>query len=281
MSLPELPLWCRVILLILAICSFLPQILRFQTKQTTNGVSSLYVLWNLIHATEQLTIYIYFMFTEGEPDGTIFLHSPPSTGDRFSLWHCAVVAMLFLTLFAQVLLYSDRSSRIALVAGYTSFLLVSIIPLISDAISQIDYEARRFWSAVFFALHCMLIYPILTAIGVWGIYRQAREISAVPFPNALSLQSLAMQAVVFTLVSVTWIYCLPFPYEKIDRQRDLNWTAFSVWYGAIGWIIIDSFIFALGQAVLLLLALHRSSSSKVTTQRGSETEPLLGHEAQE
>jgi hypothetical protein len=115
MSLPQPPLWCRVyayfnktspqyftdlisILLILTVGSFLPQILRFQTKQTTNGVSSLYVLWNLIQATEQFTIYIYAIFTEGEPDGSMFLHSPPSAGDRFSLWHCAVVTILFLTL---------------------------------------------------------------------------------------------------------------------------------------------------------------------------------------
>jgi hypothetical protein len=183
--------------------------------------------------------------------------------------------------FTQVLLYNNSGSRISLIAKYTSFLLVSIIPLIGDAISPIDNEARRFWSAVFYALHTMLVYPILTALGVWGIYRQAREILALPFPNALSLQGLAMQAIVFTPVSVTWIYSLPFPYEKFDGQRDLNWATFSIWYGAIGWIIIDSFVFALGQAVLLLLALHRSSSSKATTQRESETEPLLGHPAQE
>jgi uncharacterized protein with PQ loop repeat len=115
MSLSGPPIWCRVyayfnetppkfytdinsILLILTVGSFLPQILRFQTKQTTSGVSSLYILWNLIHATEQFTIYVYAIFTEGEPDGSIFLHSPPTVGDRFSLWHCAVVTILFLTL---------------------------------------------------------------------------------------------------------------------------------------------------------------------------------------
>ena len=124
--------------------------------------------------------------------------------------------------FTQVLLYSDRSSQIVLVSRYISFLLVSIILLISDAILPNDDEARRFWSAVFYALHSMLVYLILTAIGVWGIYRQAREILAVPFPNALSLQGLAMQAIVFTLVSVTWIYSLPFPYEEFDGRRDLN-----------------------------------------------------------
>jgi hypothetical protein len=70
----------------------------------------------------------------------------------------------------------------------------------------------------------MLIYPILTALRVWGIYRQACEIFVVPFPNALSLQGLAMQAIVFTLVPVTWILSLPFPYEKLDGRWDFNWA---------------------------------------------------------
>lgn len=99
-----------------------------------------------------------------------------------------------------------------------------------------------------------------------------------PFPNALSLQGLALQALIFTLISVTWIPSLPFPYEKLEGRY--NWNTFTVWYGAVGFIIVNSFIFALGQAVLLLLALHRSSLSKATIQRGTETEPLLGHPAE-
>ncbi|OOQ83240.1 hypothetical protein PEBR_36119 [Penicillium brasilianum] len=118
----------------------------------------------------------------------------------------------------------------------------------------------------------MLIYPILTILGFMGIYHQAREILTTPFPNALSLSGLAAQALAFTLVSVTLIWALPFPYEKSDGV--FNWRSFSVWYGVIGWIIVDNFVFALGQAVLLALGLHRSSSSKNVVLRG-ETEPLL------
>ncbi|KAJ5890070.1 hypothetical protein N7504_010880 [Penicillium tannophilum] len=265
------------ILLILTIISFLPQILRIQKKQTTSGISSLCVLWNLICATEQLTIYIYALFFECEPEGNVFLHSPPSAGDRFSLCHCAVVTILFLALFAQVLFYSSR--RASLLASYTSFLVVSIIPLFVLAILPIDDEGRRFWSAVFYALHTTLVYPILTALGVLGIYRQAREIVAIPLPNALSLQGLVVQALVFILISVTWTWSLPFPYEELESY--LNWNIFSAWYSAIGWIIVDNFVFALGQIVLLLWALHCSSSRKASMQSDSETEPLLGHPVQE
>lgn len=124
----------------------------------------------------------------------------------------------------------------------------------------------------------MLLYPIITALGVLSVYRQAREIFAVTFPNALSLHGLGVQAVVFTLVSVAWIWSLPFPYEMLNGK--VNWNIISAWYGMIGWVIVNSFVFALGQAVLLVLALHRSSSDKVTIQ-GGEIEPLLGQRGEE
>lgn len=120
----------------------------------------------------------------------------------------------------------------------------------------------------------MLIYPILTILGFVGIYHQARKILTTPFPNALSLSGLAAQAVVFTLVSVTLIWALPFPYEKSDGE--FSWHGFTIWYGVIGWIIVDNFVFALGQGVLLALGLHRSASSK-DGALGGETEPLLGN----
>ncbi|KAH1290863.1 hypothetical protein KXX11_000487, partial [Aspergillus fumigatus] len=86
----------------------------------------------------------------------------------------------------------------------------------------------------------------LKDFGVLGIFCQAREIMVAPFPNALSLQGLALQALIFTLISVTWIPSLPFPYEKLEGRY--NWNTFTVWYGAVGFIIVNSFIFALGQA---------------------------------
>ncbi|KAJ6127294.1 hypothetical protein N7523_002906 [Penicillium sp. IBT 18751x] len=265
------------ILLIFAIFSFLPQILRIRSKQTTSGVSSHYVLWNLICATEQLAIFIFLLFNAYDPEGgTIFLHTPPSAGDWFGLCHCAVVTILFLTLFVQVLLYSNR--RVFLIASYISFLLVSIVPLIIDAIAPFDVEGPPWFFAFYFALQSMLLYQVTTALVILGIYRQAREILTVPFPNALSLQSLAAQATVFILITVTWLWSLPFPWEEWDGIVD--WHRFSIWYGATGWVVIDNFFFAFGQVLLLILALCRLSSHKATMQQGDETEPLLGQPRQ-
>ena len=120
----------------------------------------------------------------------------------------------------------------------------------------------------------MLIYPILTVLSFVGIYCQARETLIIPFPSALSLSGLAAQAVVFTLISVMWIWALPFPYEMVHEE--FSWHVFSLWYGIAGWNIIDSFVFAIGQALLLVLGLHCSSSSEAGVREG-ETEPLLGN----
>ncbi|KAJ6016853.1 hypothetical protein N7451_000232 [Penicillium sp. IBT 35674x] len=86
----------------------------------------------------------------------------------------------------------------------------------------------------------------------------------------------AAQAVVFTLASVKLIWTLPFPYESSDGK--LSWRSSFIWYGVIGWIIVDNFVFALGQAVLLALGLRRSSPSKDGALEG-ETGPILGNAA--
>ena len=92
-------------------------------------------------------------------------------------------------------------------------------------------------------------------------YHNSRQLKHLPsssqdlcsaFPNSLSLQGLAVQAVIFTLISVVWIWCLPFPYHELK--------------GNMGWIIVDSFVFAFGQAVVLALALHCVSLDELTMQ---------------
>lgn len=117
----------------------------------------------------------------------------------------------------------------------------------------------------------MLLWSLITLLGCWSIYRQAREISTVSFPNSLSLQGLWVQAIVFLLVSVGWVWCLPFPYGK--ARGHWNAGAFTVWYSSIGWIVVDNVIFAFGQALLFVLAWRRASESAT---RSGETEPLLG-----
>ena len=87
------------ILLILAVGSFAPQILRIRRTQSIEGISPFYVLWNLISATEQITIFFFLLVNFYDRRAkTVILHYPISAGDWFSLSHCAVVTILFLVL---------------------------------------------------------------------------------------------------------------------------------------------------------------------------------------
>lgn len=131
---------------------------------------------------------------------------------------------------------------------------------------------RNVLSAFFAIVHMIIIYPIVTGLGILAIFCQAREIYKVPFPNAISVYSLAMQAVVFMLVAMVWIWSLPFEYEEL--RWPWNWTTLYTWYIYIGLIIVNSFIFALGQAALLAMALRHSPVAHVV--QDGETEPLLG-----
>lgn len=129
--------------------------------------------------------------------------------------------------------------------------------------------------AIYFVLHGMSLWPIISFLGRLSIYCQARKILVVPFPNSLNLQGLALQAIIFRLISVVWIWCLPFPQEHTKAHMD--WNTFTVWHGSsMGRIIADSFISAFGHATLFVLAFCRASSDKLAMQRGCETEPLLG-----
>ncbi|KAJ5518744.1 hypothetical protein N7453_001166 [Penicillium expansum] len=55
---------------------------------------------------------------------------------------------------------------------------------------------------------------------------------------------------------------------------DWSWTAVGRWYVFVGWVIVDAFIFALGQAALLVMPLRRSPA--VIAIQDGETQPLLG-----
>ncbi|KAJ5957672.1 hypothetical protein N7501_011951, partial [Penicillium viridicatum] len=233
------------------------------------GISSSYVLCNLISSTEQFTLYYYLLFNDYDPrGGTVLLHTPPSAGDWFSLCHNAIVSLFFLGFFAQVLRHSGY--RVFRGAIYTSFLPISTIPLLIESLWPMKHTLDRNVLSTFFAIVYMgCIYPIVTGLGILAIFCQAREICKVPFPNALSVYSLAMRAVVFMLVAVAWIWSLSFDYDG-----HWNWTTFYAWYTYVGWVIVNASIFALGQAALLVMALPHSSVA-IALQHG-ETGPLLG-----
>ncbi|KAJ6023938.1 hypothetical protein N7540_004735 [Penicillium herquei] len=179
-------------------------------------------------------------------------------------------------MFIQFLFYSDR--RVSLGIIYTIYLLISVIPLFIGAVSKFDdpdemLDPAKLLAAVFFAFHSMILWPIISILGCLSIYLQAGKIFKEPFPSSLSFQGLLLQATVFLIGAIVWVWSLAFPYK--EAKGHWNWSVFSIWYSTIGWVIVNTLIFALGQALLCVLLSRRTPSDDEITPSG-ETEPLLG-----
>lgn len=143
-------------------------------------------------------------------------------------------------------------------AAYTTFLLISIIPLLiiaalSPSHGDTGYEMLMGLIAFIHQLDFSPVMPIAEGVA---FLRQARHITSIQFPNALSLSGLAIQAVVFSVVAITWIWRIWFPYElDIHPIRDF----LPAWYEFIGCFVVDNIVFAAGQLVILWLAIYRGN----------------------
>ena len=159
------------------------------------------------------------------------------------------------------------------------FLLISLGPVGVEATlppssdpSNPDRDRR--WFAAFFAtFHLMFVNPVVTIIGLASVFPQARAISSRKSPGstplaALSLWGLALQAIVFTVVGISWLFRLTVP-KDFWQMSPIR--ALMVWYQIVGWAAVDNLIFAFVQAVLYFIAYRH----RATYGGGSETAPLL------
>lgn len=81
------------------------------------------------------------------------------------------------------------------------------------------------------------------------------------------MEGLALQAVVFSLIGVSWGFRLTLPPEDGEKVGVLGrvWR----WYALVGWAVVDDIIFACGQAAVLWVAWYY----------GLVTDEALGDEA--
>lgn len=149
---------------------------------------------------------------------------------------------------------------------YVSFLLVSLVPVLIDLWTSAKDEPYRKWGgALFTSLHTLLIIPIVTILCILAIVAQIREISSRQTPGALSAVGLGVQAIVFGLVAVSWLGRLPFPWGEMGWKK---------WVVLVGWVTVDTAIFAVGQAVLFWLVIRRGRIGGASIG-GGEREPLI------
>ena len=164
-----------------------------------------------------------------------------------------------------------RDCSVSFAVGvYIAFLLVSVVPLFTDAIAPARHEDRIWTMAFFFGVHSLLLSWVVTGFNVATIYCQVRQTLSRPRVQALSPVGLAAQAAGFALMAISWIGRVKFPYEGLDGHF---WGSLSSWYELVGWAAIDNGIFALGQAILLWVVWHHETWGNGA--RDEETEPLL------
>ncbi|KFZ18427.1 hypothetical protein V502_04103 [Pseudogymnoascus sp. VKM F-4520 (FW-2644)] len=265
------PNWLRIILSILSFLSFIPQLRLTWAKKDSSDVSLNYILLILISATEQFNIGFFFVASHSF-DSDIFVHDPRNTGDWLNLAQLTVVWIMSLVLFALCLFYSHspRSLKVSVVAVYISFLLISVVPTFIDAIDPAEPSQRIWISGILISVHTMYINPIVTMGIIWAFCAQRHKASA------LSTLGLATQAVVFSLVALSWTSRVRFIDDLhgvppgVPLQR-----IFIFWYQVVGWATVDNAIFAMIQFVLFCLATHHKRRIADSFSL-PEQEPLLG-----
>jgi uncharacterized protein with PQ loop repeat len=84
-----------ILLLILNVLSFVPQLTRTLSRKASSGISTYYVLFNLISTTEQFVLAFFYIVNDFD-NSDFFVHNPINAGDWINLAQTAVVAIFWL-----------------------------------------------------------------------------------------------------------------------------------------------------------------------------------------
>jgi hypothetical protein len=142
------------------------------------------------------------------------------------------------------------------VTAYLSFLAISLLPVIGEAVIEFDSDTDREWYGVLFIAPMLyLVGPMVQILGFAALRAQALEIrsrnSSDATDSALSVRGLVVQAVVFLLVGISFVWRIRVPTEELDEHFIVN---LQMWYWTVGWATINNVIFAVAQGVLAWMA---------------------------
>ncbi|KAI1116146.1 hypothetical protein F5Y14DRAFT_449324 [Nemania sp. NC0429] len=274
----SLPDWLRIILAVLSCASFVPQLYVLVIRRgNTSGISLTYVLLNLIVATELFAISFFYTVNKVQRYD-LFVHKPPNAGDWINLANFAVIWVLWLVIFLICLVPFGRENpwlaTVAVVMVYAFVLWISLVPLVDDAFfHRYPNEPSDDWRWVdimYHHVHALIITPVTTLLALPAFLVQARAILARPpgsGTGALSLQGLALQAVVFAVLAATW---LPGRLVYPEPTGSIAWC----WF--LGLVPVDHALFALEQALLVAVAgWHRRRERSDEIGVSDETQPLI------
>ena len=120
-----------------------------------------------------------------------------------------------------------------------------------------DAAQDREWPAAILE-YCwlFLLGPAIQLLGVAAFMVQAWR-SRQGSNGTLSIQGLAIQAVVFLLVGISFLFRYRISPEEMDEHFIVNLRS---WYWRLGWATINNAVFALAQGMLALLMSRRRDS---------------------
>jgi hypothetical protein len=114
-------------------------------------------------------------------------------------------------------------------------------------LAYISPEHREWPSALLTGILLFLVGPIVQVLGIAAFRSQLHEFRSRGSVGSLSLQGLLLQAVIFFLVGISFIFRLRLLPDMIDEHFIVDLRD---WYWTVGWATTNNLVFALAQGIL-------------------------------
>lgn len=162
--------------------------------------------------------------------------------------------------------------------AYLTFVVTSLVPTIAEQFIDFsdDTMSEHDWFDVLYIMMPMFVLgPIVQILGFVAVWVQASAMrksrsSGSDADDALSVRGLVVQAMVFLLVGLSFLWRMKIPEEE-------EWTGYwivdlSKWYWTVGFATINNLIFAVVQGVLAFIAWrYKGAGGEIEEQVGERT----------
>jgi heme/copper-type cytochrome/quinol oxidase subunit 2 len=165
--------------------------------------------------------------------------------------------------------------------AYLAFVVISLLPTIAEQFIDFSNDTMSdhdVFDVLYVMMPMFVLGPIVQILGFVALWAQASEIKSRSSPgteDALSVKGLLVQAVVFLLVGLSFLWRLRIPE---DEEWSGYWLAdLRKWYWRVGFATLNNLIFAVVQGVLAWIAwrYNQGDGGEVEEEAEGERTALL------